>query len=747
MHFNYLNFLLISLFSLHALSCLGYALPGRPSLHPLRATTTSLCTTNANNIPQPTESSNQTTNIPDLALGWKQLKPFLNIAVPFFKKDKTARNSLLALSALTLINSGISVAFSYVSRDFYNALNMRDEGLFYQKTELFFLATLIAVPVSVYYRFVRERLSLYWREALTANALQLYYSNRTYYALETLREVDNPDQRISEDIRHFTKTSLDFFITIFTSIVDLISFSAILFQIFPGLFVAVIVYAGIGSIIASKLGRSLVGLNYEKLLREANFRFALFRTRENAEAIAFYDSDAVIEQKTVWQLFQEALETQFGIIKVQRNLEYFTTGYRYLVQIIPSLIVAPLYFAHKVELGAISQSYGAFNHILSDFSIIINQFEALSAFAAGLTRLSSFFDRMGSSSGHVWGEDKPLVSLSMQSLSSELEGAVTESSLSDQTPSLRSVSPLLLLACRNLTVLTPDAQRVLLGNLHQSASSLSGVDIDVMQGDRLLIVGPSGAGKSSFVRTIAGLWQVGRGQVIWDRTLLSSDDQGNQTGVIQTSQQTILSTAPKEVFFLPQKPYNLLGDLRQQIMYPRIHSLAGTLHDDSNLYGDSKVLNSRKKKVKPVEEGDKAAAPIGDIAEDDEFFLNILQKVQLGHLAGRMGEGDEHKGLRVSKDWSKTLSLGEQQRLAFARILYNRPRVVVLDEATSALDLNAEAAMYTLLLDETPNITFISVGHRPSLVRFHNKKLILGGEGVQPRLVSLLGTKIAESAL
>lgn len=688
-HFNYLNFLLILLFSLHVLSCLGYALPGR-SLHPLRAATTSLSTTNANNVPQPTQPSNQTADIHDLALGWKQLKPFLNIAVPFFKQDKTARNSLLALSALTLINSGISVAFSYVSRDFYNALNMRDEGLFYQKTELFFLATLIAVPVSVYYRFVRERLSLYWREALTANALQLYYSNRTYYALETLREVDNPDQRISEDIRHFTKTSLDFFITIFTSIVDLISFSAILFQIFPGLFVAVILYAGIGSIITSKLGRSLVGLNYEKLLREANFRFSLFRTRENAEAIAFYDSDAVIEQKTVWQLFQEALETQFGIIKVQRNLEYFTTGYRYLVQIIPSLIVAPLYFAHKVELGAISQSYGAFNHILSDFSIIINQFEALSAFAAGLTRLSSFFDRMGSSSGHVWGQDKPLVMLSMQSLSGELEGAVTETSLSDQTPSPRSTSPLLLLACRNLTVLTPDAQRVLLGNLHQSPSSLSGVDIDVMQGDRLLIVGPSGAGKSSFVRTIAGLWQVGRGQVIWDRTLLSSDEH-SQTGGVQTSQQTILSTAPKEVFFLPQKPYNLLGDLRQQIMYPKIHSLTGAPHDDSNLYGDSKLLNSRKKKVQTVEEGNKPTTSTGEIVEEDEFFLDILRKVQLGHLAGRMGEGDEHKGLRVSKDWSKTLSLGEQQRLAFARILYNRPRVIVLDGKTLDLDSSSSS--------------------------------------------------------
>ena len=114
----------------------------------------------------------------------------------------------------------------------------------------------------------------------------------TFYVLETLRDIDNPDQRIADDIRAFTKTSLGFFITLFTSVVDLFSFSAILYQIYPGLFVAIIVYAVVGSIVTTRLGRALVGLNYEKLQKEANFRFSLIRTRENAEAIAFYDSNA-----------------------------------------------------------------------------------------------------------------------------------------------------------------------------------------------------------------------------------------------------------------------------------------------------------------------------------------------------------------------------------------------------------------------------------------------------------------------
>jgi ABC-type uncharacterized transport system fused permease/ATPase subunit len=314
----------------------------------------------------------------NLSVSWQQIKPFLKIAVPFFKEDERARKSLATVLALTLLNSGVSVAFSFISRDFYNALNTRDEALFYQKIELFFIALVVAVPISVYYRFVREKLSLYWREALTARVLDKYYANRTYYILETAKDLDNPDQRICADIKRFTRTSLDFFITIFTSFIDLLSFSVILYQIYPGLFLGIIAYAGAGSIATTSLGKRLVGLNFQRLQREADFRFGLLRTRENAEGIAFYDSKATAERRSVWKLFTAALETQLGLVTAQRDLEYFTTSYRYIVQVLPSLIVAPLYFAHKVELGAISQSYGAFNHILNDFSIIINEFEAIS---------------------------------------------------------------------------------------------------------------------------------------------------------------------------------------------------------------------------------------------------------------------------------------------------------------------------------------------------------------------------------
>ena len=301
-----------------------------------------------NDIDQTKQELNATESI---QLSFSQLKPFLAIAIPYFKENIDARNSLLGVSALTLANSGISVVFSYISRDFYNALNARDEALFYEKIEYFFIALIIAVPITVSYRYLRDQLSLTWREGLTKLILNKYYSNNIFYIIETKKDIDNPDQRISDDIKSFTSTSLDFFITIFTCIIDLFSFSAILFNIYPQLFIAIIIYAGFGSIITTNIGQSLVKLNYERLINEANFRFSLIRTRENAESISFYDSNAILEKNLILNLFQKIKLNKLEIINIQRNLELFTTTYRYLPNILPSLIVAPLYFAKKIELG------------------------------------------------------------------------------------------------------------------------------------------------------------------------------------------------------------------------------------------------------------------------------------------------------------------------------------------------------------------------------------------------------------
>ena len=162
---------------------------------------------------------------------------------------------------------------------------------------------------------------------MTDRTLQLYSSNRVYYALERGGEVDNPDQRIAEDVRSFTAFSLQLFITIVTSIIDLVSFSFILYSIQPSLFIAIILYASFGTLITSALGRKLVGLNFLKLQKEANFRYSLVRLRENSESIAFYSGED-IEGREVSNRLEKVIDNRKDIIAAQRNLEFFTTSYQ-----------------------------------------------------------------------------------------------------------------------------------------------------------------------------------------------------------------------------------------------------------------------------------------------------------------------------------------------------------------------------------------------------------------------------------
>ena len=241
------------------------------------------------------------------SISLSQLRPFLDIAIPFFRDDRAASCSLIGIIALTLTKAALLIFFSYVRRDMFSALNHKNSVEFYEMIVKFFGVLVIFVPIAVLYHYLRLRLALYWRTELTARVLDKYYANRTFYIIECCKDIDNPDQRISEDLREFTSTSLDFFFILFKAVINLLSFSVVLYQICPLLFVSIIVYAFMGTFIAARLGRSLVGQYYSKLQTEADFRFGLIRTRENAEGIAFYDGDASMEQINIWNLFEKVI--------------------------------------------------------------------------------------------------------------------------------------------------------------------------------------------------------------------------------------------------------------------------------------------------------------------------------------------------------------------------------------------------------------------------------------------------------
>eukprot|EP00466_Bigelowiella_natans_P020674 jgi/Bigna1/41236/e_gw1.51.107.1 len=553
---------------------------------------------------------------------------------------------LATVIALTLLQSGVSVVFSYVSRDFWSALNTRDVSGFSTVVSRFGLALIAGVPVSVFYRFQREKLALKWREWMTERVLSLYTANRAFYSISTNQQtaggegtalavtssspssayngLDNPDQRIAEDVRSFCTVSLAFFITVLTSLIDLVSFSAILWSIYPQLFVAIVAYASVGTVVTASIGKKLAALNFEQLQREADFRYALMRLRENAESIAFYGGEQQEQQQAVQRLGR-LTDNIAEVIRQQRNLEFFTTSYRYLIQILPGTIVAPLYFKGAVELGSVSQSYSAFNHILGDLSLIVNQFEDLARFGAGIDRLGEFVEALQR-------EDR-------------LETISRAGVISRPSPGHSNV-----LSVRDVSVLTPDRRRTL----------CSGLSFDVASGSKLLIVGESGTGKSSLLRAIAGLWRAGKGSVVRPNN--------------------------DEVFFLPQKPYCTLGSLRDQLKYP----------------GEEKWRGSRQRRQTK------------NYASEDEELLAILDaKAELA------------RALDVVQDWSSILSLGEQQRLAFGRLLYAHPSLAILDEATSAMDLETEKTMYKVMEEWNSGISVVSVGHRPSLKAFHDMMLRL----------------------
>ncbi len=545
---------------------------------------------------------------------------FLMLTKAFFASERRrkARGFLITLLVLALSVGAVQILMSYAGRDFMTAITEKDTGSYWTSLGWYLATFLLAIPIGVYYRWVEERLALLWREWMAQHLMKRYFNNRAYFRLRGTEGVDNPDQRISEDVINFTTSSLSFLLISLNSTVTLVSFMGILWTISGKLVALLFIYAVGGTVICILIGRRLVRLHFAQYMKEADFRYGLVRVRDNAESIAFYRGEKR-EHLDLFNRLTRAVANMRDIIALNRRLGFFTNSYNYIALILPVLIVAPMYMRGEVKFGVVTQATAAFGQVLAAVSLIITQFGGLSAYLAGVQRLGSLWDQLDE---HDAEEER---------IAYEATHAAEENSR--------------VVRLTGLNIGPPGSDHVLVREL----------SFELRVGQSLIVMGPSGSGKSSVLRTIAGLWP----------------GQGGQ----------LERPAHNQLMFLPQRPYMVEGSLRDQLLYP---FSGGSLSDDT--------------------------------------IRQVVQEVNLSEVFARVDDD-----LDRVVDWSNVLSLGEQQRVSFARIFIRQPRFIFLDEATSALDEKNQAMLYEKVRES--GIGYVSVGHRSQLIPYHQRILLLERSG------------------
>ena len=304
----------------------------------------------------------------------------------------------IALFSTLIIFNLVAAHFDVIANtqkgDLLSALAAQDGNRFWTTTKYLFGVYLILTVNWGGYNYIRKKLTLYWRRWLTRDFLGKYLQNRAFYELsQSQKEIDNPDQRIAEDINKFADGFLSFFFDMLHTCLQVIAFSAVLWRISPTLTIILVIYVVSGTAIAIGLfGRKLVKLHYKQQKQEANFRFGLVRLRENAESVAFYRGEAQ-ELNQLNHLFDQVFKNFNNIIINQElYLNAFIRLYRNIPWILPAVIIAPQILAGDLEIGKFAEAQGAFNKLFWAMYVLVRTFHELVGFAASIDRLAEFDD-------------------------------------------------------------------------------------------------------------------------------------------------------------------------------------------------------------------------------------------------------------------------------------------------------------------------------------------------------------------
>lgn len=445
---------------------------------------------------------------------WSRL---VTMAWPFFTSQIRSRaiGMLIVLIVLLLAVNGLNIGISYAMRDFMTALEQRQATRFYLFAGVLagiFAAITVGESLSF---FTEQCLGLLWREWLTRRLLDRYLADRVFHRLTGNQAIDNPDERITDDAKTFTTSSLSFIVLLLNSVLTIVAFFGVLWSISPWLVLTAVLYSAVGSLGTILVGRRLVPLNNKQLQKEGDFRFALGRVREHAGSVAQLSGQSGEKGRLLGRL--GALVANFrDIIRVTRNVGFFTRGYNYLIQIIPAAVVAPLYFRGQVEFGTIPQAAMAFGQIVGAFSLIVTKFPEISQYAAVTDRLGALWE----AGGPLTGRPAPGAAPTGERKAEEPAPAQIERGEDDHC-----------ITFENLTLWTPKEKRPLVRDL----------SLEVPEGRRMIVTGPNRSGKTTLALATAGLWGAGRGK--------------------------IRCPGPERIMFLPQRLYASTGSLRDLLAY------------------------------------------------------------------------------------------------------------------------------------------------------------------------------------
>ncbi len=556
------------------------------------------------------------------------------------------RLGVLLLMVMTSVR--LMVLLSYQSKDMYNALQTAVVGLgrhdeqvkalgirgFWISLGIFCILAAIFIGRVMLDIYLTQRFIIAWRVWLTDHLTTDWLSGHAYYRTRFIdNTIDNPDQRIQQDIDIFTtgaggtpnvpsNGSTDtLLLGAVNAVTTVISFTAILWNLsgelivlgfhFPrAMFWTVFVYVLFATAITAWIGHPLIRLSFANEMLNAAFRYALVRLRDTAEAVGFYRGEGA-ERTQLTQRFTPIIDNYRRYVSRTIGFLGWNASISQTIVPLPWALQAPRLFAGKIGLGDVTQTAQAFGNIEDGLSFFRNQYGNFAGFRAAIIRLHGLVD------ADERGRELPTITVQ-----SNNDGAVQLDAVEVRTPAGEQL--------------------------------IDALDVHLDRGESLAIIGRSGSGKTTLLRSLAELWPYASGT-------LSRPEGDNQT------------------MFLSQVPYVPLGDLRTVVSYP---SHSGSI--------------------------------------PDERLRETLTKVALTPLANRLNE---------EQDWAKVLSPGEQQRIAFARVLLTQPQAVLLDEATSALDEGLEFALYQLLRNELPDCVVISVSHRPTVEQHHDRRLELLGEG------------------